>query len=149
MRIVIDTDAVRVDDGTAVLDDHLVLLAAAQAARRAAEAIEAQMPALPARIRSHADVLAHVLRSDALSSGRTLEDVAAFAQRLEEHVAHGTTRIAVGPDCDGGRSRVELVRDDTATACLRVARSLEPLRAAIELALDARRAVRLLERLGT
>ncbi len=45
MRPTIDSDGNQLDDRTAVLDDHLVLVAAAQAARHAVKAIEDRLGA--------------------------------------------------------------------------------------------------------
>lgn len=148
MRITIDSVGIRADDDAVVIDDHLVLVSAAQAARSAVTAFERGAALLPHTLRPHAETVVRALQGDRLCTERTLADLAALSTRLADVIEAGTIRIAVPPEHDGGQGHIEHHYDDVASECRRIDAALGIVRSAVALALDCRRAVRLLGTMG-
>ena len=123
----IESDAIRIDDGLAVLDDHLALVAAAQAARAAGGLLERHTSALPLALQGFALEVRAALRADALCSERTLTDAATLRGRLR----------AAG--AEGGVEPGDIEE---------IARALAAVEATVSLVLDSHRALRLAGHVG-
>ena len=123
----IESDAVRLEDGLAVLDDHLALVAAAQAARAAGALLERHIVHLPRDLQGFAVEVRAALGADALCSERTLTDVATLRGRLRAAGAAGSVEPGDAEE---------------------VARALAAVEATVGLVMDSHRALRLAGNVG-
>ena len=123
----IESDAIRIDDGLAVLDDHLALVAASQAARAAGGLLERHTPGLPRDLQGFALEVRAALRADALCSERMLTDVATLRGRLRAAKAAGSIEPGVAEE---------------------IARALAAVEATVGLVMDSHRALRLAGQVG-
>ena len=80
--LTVESDAICLDEGRAVLDDHLALVAAAQAARAAGGLLERHTSGLPRDLQGFAVEVGAALRADTLCSERTLTDASTLRGRL-------------------------------------------------------------------
>ena len=123
----IESDAVRLEDGLAVLDDHLALVAAAQAARAAGALLERHIVHLPRDLQGFALEVRAALAGDALCSERTLTDVATLRGRMRAAGAEGGVELEAAEE---------------------IARALAAVETAVSLVMDSHRALRLASHVG-
>ena len=125
--LTVESDAIRSEGDLAVIDDHLALVAAAQAARAAGALLERHTVHLPRDLQGFAVEVGAALRADALCSERTLTDVATLRGRLR---AAGT---------EGGVEPGDVEE---------IVRALAAVEATVGLVLDSHRALRLASQVG-
>ena len=123
----VESDAIRLEGDLAVLDDHLALVAAAQAARAAGALLERHTSALPSALQGFALEVRAALRADALCSERTLVDAGTLRARLR----------AAG--AEGGVEPGDIEE---------IVRALAAVEATVSLVLDSHRALRLASHVG-
>ena len=125
--LTVESDAIRIEGDLAVIDDHLALVAAAQAARAAGALLERHTVHLPRDLQGFAVEVRAALGADALCSERTLTDVATLRGRLRAAGAAGSVEPGDAEE---------------------VARALAAVEATVGLVMDSHRALRLAGHVG-
>ena len=125
--LAVESDAIRIEGDLAILDDHLALVAAAQAARAAGGLLERHASGLPSALQGFALEVRAALRADALCSERTLVDAGTLRARLR----------AAG--AEGGVEPGDIEE---------IVRALAAVEATVSLVLDSHRALRLAGHVG-
>ena len=125
--LAVESDAIRIEGDLAVIDDHLALVAAAQAARAAGALLERHTVHLPRDLQGFALEVGAALRADTLCSERTLTDAGTLRGRLRAAGAAGGVEPGIAEE---------------------IARALAAVEATVSLVLDSHRALRLAGHVG-
>ena len=125
--LAVESDAIRIEGDLAILDDHLALVAAAQAARAAGALLERHTSGLPRDLQGFALEVRAALAGDALCSERTLTDAGTLRGRLRAAGAEGGVEPSDAEE---------------------IVRALAAVEATVGLVLDSHRALRLASHVG-